>query len=208
MVSEAFHVLSDPGRRAVYDQYGFDGLKNGVTGLTKPYQFNIDPLDLYTTVFGSPAPAANLHAGSSLKVRGPVDGQCEPIILQLPVTLEELYHSVTKQVEFTRTVLSPEDSRTKHLAIPLQRGWIPGGRIRFPGQGSQTHPRMLPGDVVVELTLVPHKIYTLHPSFDISCPRARALTSLGGRRHTPAGPRVPGRGLFKDASLRGDLILE
>lgn len=43
-------MLSDPPRRAVYDQYGEEGLKNGVPGAegsAKPYVYHGDPMQTF-----------------------------------------------------------------------------------------------------------------------------------------------------------------
>lgn len=50
LIAEAYDVLSDPLRRAVYDQYGEAGLKRGVPGpqyYIQPYVFHGEPLKTY-----------------------------------------------------------------------------------------------------------------------------------------------------------------
>lgn len=51
LIAEAYDVLSDPLRRAVFDQYGEEGLKRGVPGpkdYIQPYHFHGDPMKTYT----------------------------------------------------------------------------------------------------------------------------------------------------------------
>lgn len=49
-MAEAYDVLSDPLRRAVYDQYGEEGLKTGVPGpedYIQPYVYHGNALRTY-----------------------------------------------------------------------------------------------------------------------------------------------------------------
>ena len=51
VIAEAFDVLSDPLKRAVYEQYGEEGLKRGVRGpgdkCIEPYVYHGQPLRTY-----------------------------------------------------------------------------------------------------------------------------------------------------------------
>ena len=57
-ISEAYEVLSDKDKRAVYDQFGEEGLKNGYAGGSggSPFGSNFDPRDLFSQIFGSSNP--------------------------------------------------------------------------------------------------------------------------------------------------------
>ncbi|KAJ3219196.1 DnaJ sub B member 13 [Dinochytrium kinnereticum] len=63
-IAEAYDVLSNSKRRAVYDQYGPDGLKNGVPqrddfdGYSGGYAFNGDPEEVFVQFFGGKNPFA------------------------------------------------------------------------------------------------------------------------------------------------------
>eukprot|EP00966_Prymnesium_polylepis_P245254 5673523-Prymnesium_polylepis.1 len=74
-IAEAYEVLSNSARRAIFDQYGEAGLKNGVpdgSGGVKggKYQFNNNATEIFTTFFGTSrrvaAAAAPYRSPSSL----------------------------------------------------------------------------------------------------------------------------------------------
>lgn len=85
--------------------------------------------------------------------------QDPPVIHELKVSLEEIYHGSTKRMKITRRRLNA-DGRTmrtedKILNIVIKRGWKEGTKITFPKEGDAT-PDNIPADIVFILKDKPH----------------------------------------------------
>ncbi|CAG9797919.1 unnamed protein product [Chironomus riparius] len=73
-ITYAYEILSDPDKRKTYDRYGVKGLQEG----------GADTNDMFSHIFGS-----FFGGGGGGRSSGPQ--QCEPIVMQELVTLEDLY---------------------------------------------------------------------------------------------------------------------
>ncbi|KZC05660.1 DnaJ like protein subfamily B member 13, partial [Dufourea novaeangliae] len=186
LVAEAYDVLSDPLRRAVYDQFGEEGLKNGVPGtegFIEPYIYHGEPMRTYREFFGTDSPYADLlHVltqpsaplefpeGRGLKRKE------EPLIKSLYLTLAEVFYGGIKKMKIQRLVLVEDDkSRTvtkeKILTIPIKPGIPTGTRIVFQREGDQG-PTKIPADVIFITEDRPHETFRregsdLHMTVDI-----------------------------------------
>jgi DnaJ family protein B protein 4 len=170
-IAEAYDVLIDPVKRARYDQYGEDGLKNGSMELTsefRGYQYVGDPFALFQKFFGSVSPFAEvtqmLNQGTGLGPRTLPKTAEDALEMELPCTLEELYEGVTKKVAIERTRIRP-DGRSQHtdkklFTVPIRKGWRAGTRLTFKGEGHQTHPKITAGDLVFVVVEEPHANFT------------------------------------------------
>nr|XP_031836688.1 dnaJ homolog subfamily B member 13-like [Nomia melanderi] len=173
LVAEAYDVLSDPLRRAIYDQFGEEGLKNGVPnagGFIEPYVYHGEPMRTYREFFGTDSPYADLlHVltqpstllefpeGRGLKRKE------EPLIKTLYLTLFEVFRGGIKKMKIQRLVLVEDDkSRTvtkeKILTIPIKPGILRGTRIVFPKEGDQG-PTKIPADVIFITEDRPHETF-------------------------------------------------
>jgi molecular chaperone DnaJ len=91
-VAEAYEVLSDHERRAIYDRYGHEGLRSGGW---QPGGFgNIS--DIFEAFFAGGDPFGGIFGGRGRA--GPERGR--DIAVQVSITLEEVLTGATKEVEF------------------------------------------------------------------------------------------------------------
>lgn len=97
------------------------------------------------------------HPAEPLHRRGKL--QDAPVVHELRVSLEEIFHGCTKRMKITRRRLNPDGrtarSEDKILHIVIKRGWKEGTKITFPKEGDET-PENIPADIAFVLKDKPH----------------------------------------------------
>ncbi|KAM4528541.1 dnaJ homolog subfamily B member 5 [Odontesthes bonariensis] len=134
-IAEAYEILTDPKKKSIYDQFGEEGLKSGIsTGQGNIFRnnFHSDPhatfssffhgSDHFDIFFGSDGDAEddlfNPFKRSTFSHMGGFAGcdaglrkgqrQGEAAVHELLVTLEEVMQGCTKHVKITRSRLNPD----------------------------------------------------------------------------------------------------
>ncbi|CAH0595437.1 unnamed protein product [Chrysodeixis includens] len=173
LIAEAYEVLVDHKHRAVYDQYGEEGLKRGVPGPTEyiqPYTYHGEPLKTYNDFFGTNNPYADLldyYQNPPPMFESPLGkGYKEKdatIVRPLALSLEEVYKGGLKKMKIQRLVFTDETCtelklREKVLSIPIKAGTYPSTEVRFKEEGDQG-PTRIPADVIFITEDRPHDTY-------------------------------------------------
>jgi DnaJ family protein B protein 13 len=178
-IAEAYEVLSNPARRAIYDQYGERGLKEGVPdgkgGLKGgKYRFNNNAIEVFTAFFGTSSPFADIlgQVGDEAppEFYGELTGmqlpfakqKAKPVAAELIVTLAEVYNGAMKTVSYSRKKLG-EDGVTSDEAVETQLyvtpGWEEGLVATLPDLGDQG-VHVLPGDVEIYMVITPDPLWS------------------------------------------------
>ena len=87
-MQNAYEILSDPKKRDIYDKYGEEGLKKGMSD-----DFGFDPFDLFN--FG---PFSN-HSRSNVKKK------CKSKLVEMHITLENAYNGGKKEIVYDRRII-------------------------------------------------------------------------------------------------------
>ncbi|GMI92838.1 hypothetical protein like AT5G25530 [Hibiscus trionum] len=203
-ISEAYEVLSDPQKRAVYDQYGEEGLKEmpppgsgGPTfGKGSGGRNGFNPRnaeDIFAEFFGSsPFGFGSSGPGRSRKFHsdgGKFGGfssndnrKPPPVESKLPCCLEELYTGSTRKMKISRTVVNASGRQVQEseiLTIDVKPGWKKGTKITFPDKGNEL-PNQLPADLVFVIDEKPHDFYKRDGNDLIVNQRVTLAEALGG----------------------------
>ncbi|XP_040383030.1 dnaJ homolog subfamily B member 1-like isoform X2 [Oryza brachyantha] len=199
-ITEAYSVLIDGGKRALYDQYGEEGLRAG--GAPPTHHGGAD--DTFAEFFGStPFTYCSTGAGNSARAkqqaawdaggggsffRDPggatttVAPPPPPVESKLACTLEELYVGVTKKMKISRNVVDGSGrmkTESEILSIEVKPGWKKGTKITFPGKGNQQWSQ-LPADLVFVVDERPHDVYRRDGNDLVAEARVTLAEALGG----------------------------
>ncbi|KAJ8605637.1 hypothetical protein CTAYLR_000122 [Chrysophaeum taylorii] len=175
-VCEAYWVLGDLKKRAVYDQYGYEALRDGIYGETGDktggWTYPKKGLELFDQFFGTQNPFHDFDDKFAARLRSPPPKKLDPITKPLECTLEEIYNGCVKTFEVTRKRRKvvgcasddgsdPRDyaDETRTLTIHVKPGWKQGTKITFACEGDEG-PNLIAPDLVFELVELPH------PSFE------------------------------------------
>ncbi len=188
----SFHIFLPLAaqRRARFDQYGMEGLKQGTNKEGKDggsgWIFQSNPREMFSQFFGHSSPFAEFSNGGDaifMEAQDLAAKKMPTLEANLYVSLEELYAGAIKKQKVTRQVLSDDMKTTtpeeKILTIDVQPGWKEGTRLTFPDAGDEG-VNMKPGDIVLTLKEKPHPRFTRRKMDIVFTAQISLLQALSG----------------------------
>jgi curved DNA-binding protein len=163
-ISEAYAVLTDPQKRALYDQYGHSGVDQkfrqedifrgtDFRSVFEGMQGNGFGGGFFENLFGDLGFEIFSPRGRKKKRGAGADADAAGRDLEAPlaVTLDEAYRGVEK------TVTIPRDSESRTLSVTVPAGVKTGSRLRMKGEGESSGTGH--GDLYLVVEVLPHATF-------------------------------------------------
>lgn len=153
-VAEAYHVLSDADKRAVYDRYGKAGLEHGAAGAGRG-SFASSADELFQSFFGGHGGGGGpSFFGAPMPPQRPRRNRT--VRYQLEVSLEDLYKGVGQSIQIGEGGGSP---LRKTVTVDIPRGAVNGQSICLSGE-IDFDTTEAPGDLIFLLKQRQHPLFT------------------------------------------------
>ncbi len=196
-INEAYEVLSDDKKRALYDQYGtanenqiprgwgqgqsipvediFGGA--GGQGFSGSWSDILESIRRGEGAFGSNWDFGGFGGAQSQPRRG------QDMNVTLKVTFDEAYRGAEKRV----TVRIPGKSESDTVTVKIPAGAVDGGRLRFKGKGGLSANGGPAGDLLITTKIEPHPYYSRDKAdVVVDAPVTIAEAALGASIVIPA----------------------
>jgi curved DNA-binding protein len=163
-INEAYQTLSEPEKRAAYDQLGRH--RPGEEFRPPPgweRQFRFEDADL--SDFLDLSDLFERFGAGGRRGRGGQRGFAMPgqdYEVTAHLTLEDVYHGAEVSLELAAPELTPDGAirRTPHtVRVRVPKGAADGQRLRVPGKGGRGLNGGPPGDLYLNIKLRPHPLF-------------------------------------------------
>jgi len=197
-VAEAYAVLGDKEKRKAYDELG-ENWKQG-QDFRPPPNWENQGFEFHTSGPGGGADYSDFFEELFRGMHGQAGGRARNVRMRgqdeharIAIDLEDAFHGTTRSLSLR--VHEPDahgrlHPRNRTLNVRIPKGVRPGQHIRLAGQGSPGIGGGEPGDLLLEVSFHPHRLYNVEGrDLSLKLPVAPWEVALGAtvRVPTPTG---------------------